>query len=133
MNEWYINTLKRIFGEKRALDAYLILGRLRWIAAAILLVALGTAVILLIPDREKQLTHVSYQSFPPAKVTLLDSDARFGIIVELNLPDGTPLRLVTTEAKVATTVDDLACIETLRSDDDGQLHYRLVALPNCAN
>ena len=88
-NRKLLHEAARLFGDTGALSAYLVLRRVGFaLVLAVTGVAIAGAVYLLVPD-EPELDHIGYQLAVVDRLEVLDGDARFGVVANVTLPDGT--------------------------------------------
>ena len=131
MNDATLRLLSRVFGQKHALSAYLILRRLAVIAAVGAVILALVAFLVWDNLRQEQFEHIAYH---PATVTAtapLNNDASTGLIVDVTLPDGQQMRLVATEANITSQITETACVEQRRSGSTGEDQYRLRSAFRC--
>ncbi|MEX0279580.1 MAG: hypothetical protein AB3N13_00170 [Arenibacterium sp.] len=131
MFDRYMRLLRRLFGDTGALSAYLILRRVGlWLAVLGSCALAAFAVYFLVPENVA-LDHERFETARVDRLEVLDGDARFGVVANVTLPNGTTLRLVASEGRIAQSVTETACVEVQRNPETDQLHYRLTHLSDC--
>ena len=131
MFDSYMALLRRLFGDTGALSAYLVLRRVGIILGVLGALAIAAIAIYFLVPGEVPLDHERYEIAQVDRLEILDGDARFGVVANVTLTDGTSLRLVASEGRVAQSVGDTACVEVQRNPENGQIHHRLVHIADC--
>ena len=132
MFDAYMRLLRRVFGDQGAISAYLILRRVGYGFAALLVIGVFAGLAVFWPSGTEELELEGYELARVTQSEILDGDARFGVVANVLLSDGTSLRLVATQGAVAQEISDMACVEISRGLESGRAHYRLVRRSDCA-
>lgn len=131
MQDWYLKTLKQMFGTAKATTIYVFFYRWAFLIVFMLLCSTLVATFFLyfkLPHHR----HATYMTADVIGIVPLASNYSSGIIVDARLPGGTAIRVTSTKGAITSSIIDTACVEQRQYDQTGTYFYRL-RLPHFCN
>lgn len=125
-----LDILSKIFGPHRAVSIFVFLQNRGLVLLAGLAFVVGIAALLLLNAPRKH-QHVAFVTLPVISTNIPGNQIKNGLIASVRLPDGTAVPINTSDAGIAKSVTDTACVEQRRFVDTGEFRYRIKLPRNC--
>lgn len=125
-----LDLLSRIFGPHRAVSIYVFLQNRGLVLLAVLAFVGGIGALLLL-NAPRGHEHVAFVTMPVLSVNIPGNQIKNGLIASVRLPDGKAVSINTSDAAIAKSVTDTACVEQRQFIGTDEYRYRLKLRKNC--